>query len=174
MRNLSQLFDTNAHDPQRTLLPNARLVKDCLSDWYWRKWDNIRQKNRKLSFYNQIKDQPGFDEYVDTRHATTLAKLRASSHHLKIETGRHQGIPRHLRYCNHCCSTENIELLCSMPFADPIIQDEWHMLNECQFTQSARARLNCADKATLHSLKLPSHTNIDLMHLIETIIIHRH
>ena len=36
VRNLSQLFDTNAHDPQRTLLPNARLVKDCLSDWYWR------------------------------------------------------------------------------------------------------------------------------------------
>ena len=65
VKNLSQLFDANVHNSQNTMLPNSR-VKERLSDWYWNKWDDIRQKNRKLTFCNQIKEQPGFDSTLQS------------------------------------------------------------------------------------------------------------
>ena len=168
--NLAKKFDSNAYHSQKTLLPNFTLVKDRLTEWYWTQWDTIRRSNNKLEFYNQIKEEPGFEAYLETKDAQNLTRLRSSSHRLKIETGRHKGIPRSHRYCDHCCSPENMELLCSLPFADPLIQDEWHMLTECSLTQDARESLRYEDKTTLSNRQFPSHINHSLSKLIDIIL----
>ena len=118
----SEIFDSNAHHPQKTLLPNSQLVQIRISDWFWTQWDVIRHANRKLEFYNSVKASHGFEDYLERRTAPDFIKLRTSTHRLKIETGRHNKIQRSERFCDDCCSAESIPLLHALPFFDPIIR----------------------------------------------------
>ena len=47
----------------------------------------------------------------------SFTRLRTSSHRLRIEIGRYQGIPRHNRICTKCSANE--------------IEDEIHFLFQC-------------------------------------------
>ena len=59
------------------------------------------------------------------KHRYALSKLRTSTHTLKIETGRHQGVPRENRLCTVC----------------DIIEDEFHFLDNCIKYNDARNKL---------------------------------
>ena len=53
-----------------------------------------------------------------------ISKLRTSSHKLEIETGRWNNIPRDQRICKNCTMDK--------------VEDENHLLFECQMHQAAR------------------------------------
>jgi hypothetical protein len=56
---------------------------------------------------------------IKGKNTQTQTKInnRVSSHHLQIELGRYQGIPRHQRLCQQCSSGE--------------VEDEIHFLFKC-------------------------------------------
>ena len=100
-----------------------------------------------MKFYSQVKELPSLEAYLcipnrDVR--TSVARLRSSSHRLNVETARYaqtsQRLPNKkrsvdnsawLKSCKTCCD-ENVLGLQQLPFAaDPIIEDERHILVTC-------------------------------------------
>ena len=68
-----------------------------------------------------------------------------SSHRYRIETGRYGSQYGNVlnRICEHCSTAdrETLELLKECPFFDPIIEEEFHVLNSCPRYEDARIRL---------------------------------
>ena len=81
--------------------------------------------------YTTFKVHFGFENYLSVigniEHGRRLTKLRISAHHLHIETGRYQGIPRHQRLCGQCDSGE--------------VEDEIHFLLCCSKFREERQQL---------------------------------
>ena len=100
-------------------------------------WQQERQLNCKLSFYNSIKDEFGTECYLKiwlSRSETRrVAQIRSSSHQLRVETGRYGHLRQEIanRTCQHCCSDDEVYLLSQLPFFDPIIEDEQHFIFAC-------------------------------------------
>ena len=98
-------------------------------------WQYEKSTSTKLSFYNSCKQKFGREAYLDTskgfwrRYNTT--KIRISSHDLEIESGRYNMTPRELRICNWC--------KCSM--RTDVIEDENHLLFECDLYAGLRSKL---------------------------------
>ena len=69
-----------------------------------------------------------------------LAQIRTSSHNYRIETGRYD--PQRMeianRTCQYCCSQDEVFLLSKLPFFDPIVEDEIHVLDTCPLYDDAR------------------------------------
>ena len=93
------------------------------------KWHNDCidiQSNPILRMYSLIKSvfetSPHLLHVRDSRYRDALSKLRASSHTLEIERGRHQGIARHDRLCHKCC----------------VIESELHFVLYCKINQLER------------------------------------
>lgn len=55
-----------------------------------------------------------------------LARLRCSAHELKVETGRHNGIPREQRICTLCSNNQ--------------VEDEFHLVLQCPIYADLRHR----------------------------------
>ena len=112
-------------------------------------WDRERQQNRKLVFYNSIKSSFEPEKYIDAhlgyKDLKRIAQFRMSSHKYRIETGRYGSQYGNVlnRICEHCSTAdrETLELLKECPFFDPIIEDEFHVLNSCPRYKDARIRL---------------------------------
>ena len=102
-------------------------------------WDRERQQNRKLSFYNSIKDEFEIENYLQNstlkhRQIKCIAQIRTSSHRLNIETGRHGVDKRNNvlnRVCHHCCDQTYLKDFVELPFFAPIYEDESHVLQSC-------------------------------------------
>ena len=90
-------------------------------------FSQIRDVKSKLRTYSIFKDKIGYEEYLSSIHniqdRVAFTKLRLSNHRLRIEVGRHNGIPKHMRTC---------------PFCPTHIEDEIHFLLECKTFQSHR------------------------------------
>ena len=87
-------------------------------------------ENKKLSQYAKFKDNLSYEHYLDeiksTEKRKALTRLRISNHKLRIETGRHQNIPREERICENCALNK--------------IEDEKHFLLECSKYSSLRSQ----------------------------------
>ena len=102
-------------------------------------------------FYNTIKMSFGYEQYLDMNlsynEAKKLALFRSSLHQFNIETGRHGTYKRNQvvpRICN-ACSTDETDVLnnfAEMPFFDPVIEDELHVLRTCSLYEDYRHRLS--------------------------------
>ena len=113
-------------------------------------WDLERLSNKKLGFYNSVKEKFGMEDYligsISFKEQKCLAQIRMSAHKLKIETGRYQ-INRENpanRACPTCTDIENAQLLKELPFFEPIIEDERHVLLTCSKYHDIRL-LQCQD-----------------------------
>ena len=67
-----------------------------------------------------------------------------SAHKYNVETGRY-GIKRNNvlnRICNHCSTDdkETLHLLKELPFFNAIIEDEYHILNNCPLYKDERTK----------------------------------
>ena len=147
---------TNAFDPEaikRTVvsknvpMPNSQLVRSRLRDWFQQKWEKARFENKKLAFYNEIKNSFGLEPYISLpNHKKTRCTtwLRTSSHKLNIETGRYgwKNSSIFYRACHFCCTSDRItiDLLNELPFSDIIKEDEVHLLKECPVYNEIRQR----------------------------------
>ena len=102
-------------------------------------WQKALQNSSKLTFYNAIKLSIGYEPYLslkDFRKRKAVAQLRFSNHRLNIETGRYiksQSDANHdkqtWKKCCKTCVNKDAEPLISLPFFDPIIEDEQHVLS---------------------------------------------
>ena len=123
---------------KHTSAQSHAVKQNCCSEFI-QFWKKEKASQNKLSFYNIIKPEFGYEDYLSTlprdirRHVT---RLRISAHTLKIETGRYntkRGNARLLeKVCDFCTEkTFSNTLLHELPFFDPIIEDELHVLVTC-------------------------------------------
>ena len=102
-------------------------------------WKKEKSTQNKLSFFNCIKPEFGYEEYLSTlprNIRSHVTRLRISAHTLKIETGRYNtkyDNARLLQKVCDFCTEEGLAdtLLHELPFFDPIIEDELHVLVTC-------------------------------------------
>ena len=130
-----------------------------LRSLFEKQWDEDRANNRKLQFYNSIKKVFGIEKYLlmnlSSKKGKTLARFRTSSHRFNVETGRYGSSREHIinRVCK-TCSTQETDVLYSlaeMPFFDPIIEDEVHVLRTCALYEDLRHSLSQRAKTCLFS-----------------------
>jgi hypothetical protein len=120
---------------------NAAEAKEAVKSLFTTQWDSERRNNRKLRFYNLVKESFGQENYI-----------RASSHRLNIETGRHGSAKQSSilnRVCPHCCNVETLAYIAPLPLFDPIFEDEQHVLRECPYYEDLRDSLNDTMKECL-------------------------
>ena len=121
-----------------------------LTDHFIECWKYEKSNSSKLSFYNVCKKKFAREPYLDVskgfsrRYNTT--KIRISSHDLEIECGRYNNIPREARICAWC----------NMSMGINVVEDENHLINDCDLYASLRnkliGRLNNAPNSQLHTL----------------------
>ena len=129
-------------------LPNSKLVKERTFEWFKDVWNLARKQNKKLDFYNSIKNSFEIEPYLNIqthqKHLKYTAWLRTSSHKLHIETGRYNKTPKILRICPTCCleTKEDLELLTVLPMCelDLAIEDEMHFLKDCHLYDEIRQK----------------------------------
>jgi hypothetical protein len=113
-------------------LKNNKISNAILNKFFINEWNKNKEQfsDGKLSTYLTVKNNFGFEKYVDKiknfEQRRTLTRSRISVHKLAVETGRHKGIPRHDRICTRC--TNNT------------VEDERHFLFSCNYhTQEKEA-----------------------------------
>ena len=132
---------------RKDMLPNATLCKTNAEKWFNIVWSSECNENRKLKFYNQIKNNIGLEPYVaNCRHDITkaIARLRTSSHKLNVETGRYgvKSQSLHNKCCTTCTDQDAMEYITALPGQhNPIIEDECHVLEECPLYEDLRMNL---------------------------------
>ncbi len=113
-------------------------------------WTSDLESQSKMRFYRQVKVSFGEEPYLNLKSSLSrrnIAKLRSSSHDLRIEKGRYCKSPERLssRACRFCCDIENdfVTNFESLPFSEePILETEEHVLTECPWYHSARSNLS--------------------------------
>ena len=106
-----------------------------LKDHFIQCWEHEKSTSAKLSFYHEHKKKFAREIYLDVtkgfsrRYSTT--KLRISSHDLEIESGRYCNTPRECRVCHWC----------SLSLGVNKVENESHMLFECDLYAELRAKL---------------------------------
>ena len=137
-------------------LTNPPSVREALQQMFTGQWEKDRNTNRKLGFYNSIKKNLSCEDYLRIKltyqQSKKLAQLRTSSHRLNIETGRHGYVRQSNilnRVCYQCCDEDTVKHLAELPFFDPILEDEVHVLQRCPLYNDLRESLSEAAKACL-------------------------
>ena len=144
--------------PSRDYRPN-HIIK-CLKEHFRVCWEHEKSTSSKLEFYHSIKKSFQKEPYLDiihnpyNRYRTT--KLRISAHDLEIESGRYAGLRREERSCKWC----------SLSLSTETLEDESHVLFNCDFYADIRAKLwNNLLKLKTHNPSSPnnlsSHTSIN-------------
>ena len=106
-----------------------------LTDHFIECWEHEKSSSSKLSFYNVCKKKFAKEPYLDVskgfsrRYNTT--KIRISSHDLEIECGRYNKITREARICTWCNMTMGIN----------VVEDENHLINDCDLYANVRNKL---------------------------------
>ena len=81
----------------------------------------INKPESKLRTYKKLKTKAGFERYLSIitsqKDRISLTKFRLSNHQLMIEKGRHENIPKVMRFC---------------PFCTDQVEDEVHFLMQCK------------------------------------------
>ena len=141
-------------------LPSSVIRSSC-KDVFEHLWHSGIQQSSKLQFYSIVKGSIGYEPYLsvkDIRKRKAVAQLRFSSHRLNIETARyinnksdvHPDKLTWKKCCRICCNN-NVQSLISLPFADPILEDEHHVLVSCPKFEHIRQTLSDHVKSSLIS-----------------------
>ena len=105
-------------------------VKQTLLDQFTQEWRSKVQNSPKALNYRLYKDTLEFEPYLDIlpdKDAITFCKFRTCNHHLPIEKGRWQNIPRENRTCPLCRRSD--------------LADEFHYMLSCPILNEDRKRL---------------------------------
>ena len=127
--------------PEQTIKPNksrifqSNLILKQLKSSFKITWQKNVSSSSKLSYYSQLKTTFGKEQYLD--HVTkykdraNTTRLRISAHRLEIELGRYKKVPRYERTCAWC----------EIVFDDKKIENEIHVLNQCDMNAAFRSQL---------------------------------
>jgi hypothetical protein len=102
-----------------------------LSDiFHQNSFEVIKSETSKLRTYATFKKEIGFEKYLSAiknpQIRIQVSKFRLSNHRLMIEVGRHNGIPKEIRFC---------------PFCPQKVENEFHFLLECSLYKIQRENL---------------------------------
>ena len=110
-------------------------VLNTLTKHFTKCWGHEKSNSSKMSCYNNNKNKFAREVYLDVmkgfsrRYSTS--KLRKGSHDLAIERGRYSNTSRELRTCHWCKYCMEAEIL----------EDENHVMHECDLYSDIRAKL---------------------------------
>ena len=119
-----------------------------LQETFINHWTVELLNQSKMSFYVGVKLGFGEEHYLNLRsraHRCNIAKLRSSSHDLRIEKGRYTKCidNRIQKACRYCCNISTLEYLAELPFSvDPVLETEEHALTECPKYHELRSNLS--------------------------------
>ena len=124
-------------------------IRSGLKVWFKEVWNRTRVLNRKLGFYNKVKESFGPELYFSLKlgyfENKRVAQLRTSSHQYNIETGRHGQNKESVvnRICTTCSKNDDdtVTLLAEFPFFDPFVEDETHVIQTCPLYEDLRKKL---------------------------------
>ena len=106
---------------QNEMQINLSVIKTRILDVYKQVWHSNINNSRRLAAYCSFKNSFEQEKYLETikinKYRIALSKFRLSSHKLRIESGRHEGIGINERICTQC----NMH----------VIEDEFHFLLVC-------------------------------------------
>ena len=89
-------------------------------------WKSVKQESPKLEFYNSLKNNFGYESYLDLNNhqfRKSLSKLRISAHNLFIERGRYAK--------TYLLRDDRICLFCSTFHNNKVIESELHAIDSC-------------------------------------------
>lgn len=100
--------------------PSQLFFERACDIFHQNSFSEIKSENSKLRTYAKFKTEIGMEDYLHKipkiEDRTSLTKIRLSNHHLAIEVGRHNKIPKENRFC---------------PFCPTIVEDEKHFIMNC-------------------------------------------
>ena len=141
------LFDFNYNSLSDSKI---KQLVDLMKKQYVSYWNQTLQHSRKLSFYHSIKKNYSLSAYLDSTRKNpmgrTLVKLRIGCHNLRVETGRYDKIPLEERICPLCTGNK--------------IEDETHLLLDCQRYSSMRDIFLSKIEAKIDEIRKLSHENL--------------
>ena len=95
----------NSYD-NKPFFVHKKLFQTLSDNFHQKVFETIKNDNSKLRTYAIYKTDIGFEKYLtvikNPVKRTALTKFRLSNHRLMIEIGRHQNIPKKLRFCQFC------------------------------------------------------------------------
>ena len=125
------------------------IVLKSLKTVFKESWSSYVKSSSKLEFYRDVKSHFEKESYLDqiTKYTdrANITRLRISAHRLEIETGRYNNTPRDDRICSWCNTV----------LGTRIIENEWHLLHECDL--NAVHRRKCIEK--INSIIVNSNTD---------------
>ena len=123
---------SGTHREQSTPLAFIIHFKKRLVDMFRQEWSFRLSESTRARFFRFIIYKHGFCDFLDKVnvkcHRIALTRLIASSHHLRVETGRWESptkLPLSERLCDNCNK----------------LGDEYHFLFECELFENLRNRL---------------------------------
>ena len=126
-------------------------IQELITNKFIADWNTTKGSQRKLEFYDSIKHAFEEEAYLNnTNHSTRnyIARIRSSSHDLNIERGRYVKNNKILdRLCRFCCNNgkQTREILLhseNLPFYEPILETECHMITVCPAYHHLRINLS--------------------------------
>ena len=155
-----KLLNLNWYDSWSTIAKMSTVSKPQLSptlnacgyihETFVDHWKRDLLNQPKMSFYTAVKFEFGEEPYLQLPcrlNRVNIAKLRSSSHDLRIEKGRYtkDHLNTALKTCRFCCSSET-DVICfleELPFFEtPILETEDHVLTECPYYHQLRSNLS--------------------------------
>ena len=111
-------------------------IRSDLKVWFEKIWITSRLLNRKLVFYNNVKEFFGPGLYLSLKlgyfENKRVLQLRTSSRQYNIETGRHAQYRENIvnRICTTCSKNDDdtVTLLAELLFFDFIVEDETNVI----------------------------------------------
>ncbi len=130
-------------------LPPSLAAKEYIRESFVEHWKEELNNQPKMAFYIAIKSKFGEEPYLklqSRQQRVNTAKLRSSSHDLRIETGRYDRSNhsnKAAKACRFCNDVDLLSLLEQLPFfEDPVIESEAHVLTECPGYHHLRLKLS--------------------------------
>ena len=122
-------FFTNLYDHKPSFIHKKLTLR--LSDTFHQEaLQTIGDQQSKLRTYGLLKSKIGMENYLlkikNPVIRSTFTKFRLSNHSLMIEIGRHQKIPKELRFC---------------PFCKNSVESEIHFLVNCSIYEPIRSEI---------------------------------
>ena len=147
LNNIRNLYSETESLPSidtQTLLVRSKCYTLFLDYWY-----NEKSSQSKLDFYDCIKKEHGYEDYLSALPRTvriSVTRFRISAHNLNIERGRYNtmdfGERTLAKTCRTCMeSNAKDQMLHELPFYEPIIEDEAHVLVTCPKYHHMRIKL---------------------------------
>ena len=122
IQTLNTSFHLHTKERSPPEFPNV-VKKKIKTDFitHWKNRIGNREIEKKLDLYSRVKQAFQVGKYLEIpsfRERQIISKFMCSNHKLRIETGRHDNIPRDERLCKLCDMNK--------------VEDEDHFIMECQ------------------------------------------